>query len=149
EGQFAPSTNEQKYTFELQSRGGSAGAPTSQPADIATLGPTVTGQLDRQTGEVRAALRDFKFGTDIRSMITAQMRAWWDYHQLAGAVDIPIFSYTPPRDGRDAKFRVETAFKDVALTVQPAEWMSREEILAQLWAGGAFDVMRSAGLNGN
>src|SRR5207248_2857167 len=131
EGQFAPTSNEQRYTFELQSRGGGisglAPAPTPGPgSNSGAIGPTVTGSLDRKSGEVKAALRDFKFGTDIRSMLPKQVRAWWDDHQLAGGVDIPVFSYIPPSDQEpEPQFRVETDFKDVALTIQPAEWMSR------------------------
>jgi hypothetical protein len=170
EGQFAPSVSEQKYTFELQSRGGVvAGAPltdndgrplsvaaiaaraATQPATVivssAALGPSVTGSLDRKSGEVTAALHDFKFGKDIRSMLPAQVREWWDAHQLEGAVDIPIFAYVPPREGEEAKYRVETSFKGVALTVEPEEWMSREEIQTQVWAGQAFDTLRAVGLN--
>src|SRR5205814_842189 len=59
EGQFAPTSNEQRYTFELQSRGGGisglAPAPTPGPGtNSGAIGPTVTGSLDRKSGEVKA-----------------------------------------------------------------------------------------------
>jgi hypothetical protein len=141
EGQLAPSSDGQRYTFELQSRGGSAVSSTG------SIGPTVQGTLRRDTGEVTASLRDFRFGQDVRSMLPAQVRVWWDLHNLAGEVDVPMLAYTP-QDG-EAKFRVETVFRKVNLTVRPEEWMSRDEIIVQEWAADAFDAMRDAGLNTN
>ena len=38
----------------------------------ATLGPTVSGMLVRNTGLITAELRDFQFGQDIRSMLPAK-----------------------------------------------------------------------------
>ena len=155
EGQLAPSSDGQRYTFELQSRGGSAAS-----SQAGTIGPTVTGTLRRDTGEVLASLRDFKFGQDVRSMLPAEVRAWWDRHNLAGAVDVPVLSYTPARGGSEsidgsgdaaageAQFRVQTLFRNVNLTVSPEEWMSRDEITVHTWATEAFDVMRAVGMNG-
>jgi hypothetical protein len=144
EGQLAPSSDGQRYTFELQSRGGSAA-----PKLGSSIGPTVQGTLRRDTGEVTASLRDFKFGQDVRSMLPAQVRAWWDRHNLAGAVDVPVLAYTPSHDRDEAKFRVETLFRQVNLTVRPEEWMSRDEITVHAWAQDAFEAMREAGLNTN
>jgi hypothetical protein len=141
EGQLAPSSNGQVYTFELQSRGGNVAA------DKVAVGPTVTGSLDRDSGTVTAAMRDFKFGQDIRAMLPAQVRAWWDRHSLSGSVDIPILSYTPANGTDDAKYRVQTVFRDVDLTIRPEEWMSRDEIQTRDWTAAALDSLRAAGLN--
>lgn len=142
EGQLAPSSDAQKYSFEFQSRGGASGAD-----GVVTLGPTVTGTLVRDTGQVTARLQDFQFGRDIRSMLPAQVRSWWDRHGLAGGVDVPMLTYTPAKDDAEAKFRVETVLRGVNLTVRPEEWLGRDELAVQAWAGGAFDVMRAVGMN--
>jgi hypothetical protein len=74
EGQLAPSSDGQRYTFELQSRGGSGtGSAAATTQAINVIGPTVQGTLRRDTGEVTASLRDFKFGQDVRSMLPAQV----------------------------------------------------------------------------
>jgi hypothetical protein len=143
EGQLAPSSDGQRYTFELQSRGGSVATHAG------SIGPTVQGTLRRDTGEVTASLRDFKFGQDVRSMLPAQVRAWWDRHNLAGEVDVPMLAFTPSQDREEPKFRVETLFRKVNLTIRPEEWMSRDEITVQTWAQEAFEAMREAGLNTN
>ena len=66
EGQLSPSSDGQRYTFELQSRGGSVASHAG------SIGPTVQGTLRRDTGEVTASLRDFRFGQDVRSMLPAR-----------------------------------------------------------------------------
>ncbi|MEO6436283.1 MAG: hypothetical protein ABIP55_11070 [Tepidisphaeraceae bacterium] len=151
EGQFAPSSDGQRYTFELQSRGGASVTPSAIPGVLAQadslIGPTIQGVLVRNTGQITAQLKDFRFGKDIRSMLPAQVRAWWDRHNLAGAVDIPVFTFSPARDGQAQKYRVETDFRSVDLTIRPEEWMSRDEITAQQHAADAFEAMRNAGLN--
>src|SRR5438552_3083732 len=65
EGQFAPTSNEQRYTFELHSRGGDV---SQKPGDNSiTLGPTVTGSLDRKSRDVKPTPRDSRLGKHIRS----------------------------------------------------------------------------------
>jgi hypothetical protein len=148
EGQFAPSSDGHTYTFEMQSRGGATGtgaALTSAP--VGAVGPAVTGKLDRRSGAVTAALRYFQFGKDIRSMLPAEVRAWWDRHELAGTVDIPLLTYTPGRNGAQASFMIQTQFRGVNLTVRPEEWMSRDELQAHEWASQSFDVLRALGMN--
>jgi hypothetical protein len=141
EGQLAPSSDGERYSFELQSRGGDV------LSGAVTVGPTVSGALIRNTGQVTAQLRDFQFGRDIRSMLPAQVRSWWDRHALNGAIDKTVVSYLPPSRGEPAKFKVETDLDGVEMTVQPVEWMSREEIEAHEIARNAFDVLQDAGLD--
>lgn len=141
EGQLAPSSDGQRYSFELQSRGGDL------VNGSVTVGPTVSGVFVRNTGLVTAQLRDFQFGQDVRSMLPAEVRSWWDRHDLTGAVDVPILSYVPPRDGDPARFKVETDLHGVNLTVRPEEWMSRDELETHDMAAGAFEAMRMAGLD--
>jgi hypothetical protein len=85
--------------------------------------------------------------------VPAQVRAWWDRHNLAGAVDVPVLAYTPSHgegaEATESKFRVETLFRHVNLTIRPEEWMSRDEIIVQDWAQDAFEAMREVGLNTN
>src|SRR5687767_7632252 len=52
EGQLAPSSDGQRYTFELQSRGGGGGVGGAAPSQTGSIGPTVQGTLRRDTGEV-------------------------------------------------------------------------------------------------
>jgi hypothetical protein len=141
EGQLSPSSDGERYTFELQSRGG--GADTKFAS---AMGPTVTGMLVRNTGVITAKLNGFEFGPGIWSMLPAQVRQWWERHKLAGGVDVPVLTFTPGRGGAESKFKIQTELHGVNLTVLPDEWMSRDEILTQQFAADAFDTLRKAGL---
>jgi hypothetical protein len=116
EGRLWPGSETSRYNFELQSRGESEG-----------IGPVVSGSVVLNTGQVNLRLEKFRFGPDIRSLLPAQVRQWWEQHELEGRVDIPELSFIPPRNGKNATFRVETELDGVTLDVRPDEWNSREE----------------------
>ena len=117
DGQLAPSTNGERYNFELQSRGSSE------------MGPSVSGWVSLGRGQVSAKLLNFSFGHDVRSMLPADVRGWWERHNLSGRLDIPVLSYTPARENQSASFRVETVIVDgVSLSVHAEEWMSASEV---------------------
>lgn len=131
EGQLTPSADGQRYAFELQSRGQSEG-----------VGPVVSGSFSRATGQVYARLARFEFGRDIRTMLFAEARNWWEAHELSGRVNIPVLSYTPARDGKPAAFKVETELDGVTLTVRPEEWLSREELFQRASTRWLYEQMR-------
>ena len=117
EGRLTPSADGERYRFELQSRGQSEG-----------VGPVVSGSFSRTTGQVSARLARFEFGRDVRTMLPAEVRNWWEAHELSGRVNIPLLSYTPAREGKPVAFKVETELDGVRLAVRPEEWLSREEL---------------------
>jgi hypothetical protein len=116
DGQLVPSADGQGYSFELQSRGTEG------------IGPYVSGSVNSLTGGVDAHLRNFEFGQDwdfghdVQAMLPAAVRQWWQRHQLAGRLDIPVVHYQPGLDGAPSSFRVETDLNGVTLTVGPEEW---------------------------
>ena len=131
EGQLAPSANGERYTFELQSRG------------LSEMGPSVSGWVSLGLGQISAKLLNFSFGHDVRSMLPAEVRRWWERHELSGRIDIPVLSYTPARETQPASFRVETVIVDgVALTVHAEEWMASSEVRRLARAREAVDMMR-------
>src|SRR5688500_237477 len=131
EGRLTPSADAQRYRFELQSRGQSEG-----------VGPVVSGSFSRTTGHVSARLARFEFGRDIRTMLPAEVRNWWEAHELSGRVNIPALSYTPARDGKPAVFKVETDLDGVTLAVRPDEWLSREELFQRASSRWVYDQVR-------
>ncbi len=116
DGQVLPSADGQHFSFELQSRGSEG------------VGPYVTGTVDTATGGMDANLRNFQFGQDwdfghdLQKMLPAAVRDWWQRHELAGRLDIPVVRYVPARDGTPPRFRVETNLNGVTLAVGPEEW---------------------------
>jgi hypothetical protein len=116
DGQLVPSAGGDGYSFELQSRGSEG------------IGPYVSGSVNYLTGSVDAHLRNFEFGQDwdfghdVQAMLPAAVREWWQRHQLAGRLDIPVVHYQPGLDGAPPSFRVETDLNGVTLTVGPEEW---------------------------
>ncbi|MGH7215589.1 MAG: hypothetical protein ACREIT_12560, partial [Tepidisphaeraceae bacterium] len=111
-------------------------------------GPVISGQIMTETGQVSAMMRGFRFGRDIRTMLPAQVRQWWQDHQLAGQIDIPELTYTPGRDGRPASFRVKTALAGVQLTVRPEQWRGDREnrrIESFTWLVGLLQHCHGAG----
>ncbi len=119
EGHLNATTDGQRYEFNLQSRGESQG-----------VGPSVSGSISIASGQVVAQLRNFTFGRDIKTMLPALVRTWWEQHELSGAVDVPMLTYSPPTEDKPASFRMETELTAVTLAVHPNEWMSRDEIQA-------------------
>jgi hypothetical protein len=130
EGQFTPVGDADQYEFSLQSRGISE-----------KIGPYVKGTLFPRVGRVSAQLRDFELGRDIRLMLPAPVRRWWEQHELAGRVDITDMSYTFPRGQSDAKFTVRAVPQGVTLSVHPGEMMSSDESNRIAVARGALDAM--------
>lgn len=116
DGQVLPSADGQHFSFQLQSRGSEG------------IGPYVTGTVDTMTGEMDANLRNFEFGQDwdfghdVQKMLPAAVRDWWQRHELAGRLDIPVVRYVPGRDRTPPRFRVETDLNGVTLAVGPEEW---------------------------
>ncbi len=116
EGHLIASEDGRSYTFNLQSRGVTQG-----------MGPSVFGAIEVAGGQAKAQLRNFSFGRDIKTMLPALVRTWWEQHELSGRVDVPQLIYTPATGSRPASFKVETELDSVALAVHPNEWMSRGE----------------------
>ncbi len=117
EGRLSPG-EEDRYAFALQSRG-------------SDLGPSVSGSVSLGTGQVTAQLHNFVFGRDIRSMLPADVRDWWERHGLSGALEIPTLLYTPSRGSRPAGFKVVTALNGVTLSVPPEEWIGARDVRRQ------------------
>ncbi len=116
EGHLVASEDGRTYLFNLQSRGVTQG-----------MGPSVVGAIEVAGGNAKAQLRNFTFGRDIKTMLPALVRTWWEQHDLSGRVDVPTLIYTPATESHPATFKVETELDSVALAVHPNEWMSRDE----------------------
>jgi hypothetical protein len=136
EGSLSPTDVLNQYAFKLQSRGESEG-----------IGPSVEGTLTMGTGAVRAKLGNFEFSKDIRTMLPAEVRRWWEEHQLTGRVDIPVLTFDPGRNHEPARFKVETALRGVSLSISPREWMGRSERHRRQELADTATLMRRVGLN--
>jgi len=110
-GQFLPSVDRTKYSFELQSRGAIEG-----------VGPVVSGQVSLRTGQVDAKLSHLQFGQDVEAMLPRDVREFWQAHKVEGALDIQEFSYTPATRGHREKFRLRTELKAVNLVFHSEEF---------------------------
>lgn len=124
DGQLQPGEDGDRLRFDLQSRGVSEG-----------LGPYATGSVSLSSGHVVAKLMNFEFGRDVRSMLPAEVRQWWQRHELAGAVSMPEISFVPGKaataDGAPEQpkgFKLLTTLSAVTLAVSPEEWMGRAEV---------------------
>ena len=118
DGQLSPNltASDERYNFELQSRG------------VSEIGPSVKGWVSLGRGQVWAELMNFSFGPDVRSMLPDEVRRWWERHQLSGRIDIPVLSYMPAREGLPPAFRVETKIREgVSLSVRADEWLASNE----------------------
>jgi hypothetical protein len=116
EGQFSPAEGADRYNFSLQTRGMSE-----------KMGPYIEGSISLASGRITAQLRNFELGQDIRLMLPAPVRQWWEQHELAGKVDINELSYVLPHGQSEAKFTVRTALQGVTLLLRPGELMSTDE----------------------
>jgi hypothetical protein len=120
DGQVLPSADGEHCSFEMQSRGTQG------------IGPYVTGVVDTTHGGFDANLRNFEFGEDwdfghdVQKMLPAAVRDWWQRHQLAGRVDIPVVRYTPASNDSGPHFRVEMLLRPVTMAVGPEEWGGEE-----------------------
>lgn len=136
EGQLSPGLEAGWYTFMLQSRGASEG-----------IGPVVSGSVGLRTGQINARLKNFEFGRDIKTMLPAEVRDWWEQHELAGRIDIPELSYTPAGKNQKAAFKVETDLNGVTLAVDPRQWLSRPQNLGLQNSRASLSAMRLPGLS--
>lgn len=121
EGRLTPSEDDEQYLFELQSRGFASEA----------VGPVVSGVYSRMTGQVTARLDHFEFGRDIRSILPAEVRKWWEQHALSGRLNVPVLTYVPADPNNPAsktRFRVEMELDGVTLAAMPQEWLGPEEL---------------------
>jgi hypothetical protein len=116
EGQFTPVVGGDRYSFSLQSRGMSD-----------KLGPYVNGSIYPSQGRASAQLRNFSLDSDIRLMLPAPVRRWWEQHELSGQVEITDLTYALPRGDEEATFTVNTELQGVTLTVPPGELQGSDE----------------------
>lgn len=114
EGQLTPDAGS-VYRFRLQSRG------TTQD-----IGPVAEGSLALGGGVQTLRLRDVEFDQDLKTILPAVVRKFWEEHELAGRIDETRISFVRKPDGRPG-FRVETDLANVRLTVRPEEWLSRTD----------------------
>jgi hypothetical protein len=122
-----------RYRFFLQSRGMSE-----------KLGPYIEGEIHPAAGTVTGRLRNFELGQDIRLMLPAPVRQWWEQHELSGQVDITELSYALPPDGRsttESKFSITTQLQGVTLTVRPGELQGSDETTRVAEVRGVMDTM--------
>lgn len=117
DGQLTPVGDGQRYQFEMQSRGFTEG-----------LGPYAHGTVSVNTGELTAHLGNVQFSEDIRSMFPADLRDWWERHELSGRVESVDLSYSPPHDGARPTFSVQTVVRGITLAVHREEWSGSDEI---------------------
>lgn len=118
DGQLTPAGDGEHYQFQMQSRGISEG-----------LGPWANGTIATKTGDLSAHLRNVEFSDDFRSMFPADLRDWWERHELSGKVESVDLFYAPARNGGKARFSVRTTVRGITLAVHREEWSSHEEVL--------------------
>ncbi len=123
-----PEQDPDHYDFTIQTRGREE------------LGPSVEGTMRTDGGASVAQMRNFTFGQDIKTMLLEKPRAWCEWHQLEGRMDVPQMRYTPGRDGAKPTFSAEINLGDVELAVHPEEWMSREQNDRVQWFHGVLDT---------
>lgn len=115
EGQLTPDTTGGTYRFRLQSRGGTSG-----------VFPIAEGWLEPGGKQLGVVLRDVEFVDEIKTILPAVVRRFWEEHQLAGRIDETRVSYFRHESGK-AGFRVETDLDGVRLVVPPDKWMGPRE----------------------
>src|SRR2546430_934082 len=136
DGRLHPGPQEDQYSFELQSRGSSQ-----------SIGPRAEGSVAISSGDMHVTLYDLQFGRDLRVMLPPQVRNWWRAHGLIGNVKKTELWMNPAAP--DRSFKATISLDNVGMEVQPEELLSRDEIQCRAWTRQPFDVMRSAGLDGN
>ena len=129
DGQLAPAGDGESYQFEMQTRG-------------VTLGPYASGTVSVNTGQVIAHLRDVEFGEDLRSMFPADLRDWWERHELAGRIDAVDMNYWPAQGKAPARFSIQTSIRDVNLAVRREEWSGQQDVGRWQRTAGAFALLR-------
>lgn len=126
-----------QYNFELQSRGETEG-----------VGAVASGSVSLSTGQVNMRMSGFRFGSDIRSLLVAEVRQFWQQHQLQGHLEVPEFTFTPPRNGHKASFRIRTDLDDVTLVIHAQEFNSQAENQRLEKIRRSLELMGQAGLDG-
>lgn len=121
DGQLMPAGYDlNRYGFDLESR------LPGQP-----VGPRLQGVLDLDLGGVRASLEDLEFSDGLLAIMPAQVRAWWQAHQIAGRVRVPEFSFSPGGKDAPADFRIAVEVDRVRMSVLPEELMGEKEYARQ------------------
>ena len=116
DGQLSPVGEGNRYHFEMQAHSAQG------------IGPYASGSIALNTQEVHAQLKNLDFMRDLRPMFPAEPRAFCELVGLAGLIDVPEMSYTPPRNGQKASFHVDVQLRGVTLHVPPEYWLSKEDI---------------------
>jgi hypothetical protein len=134
DGNLSPGSQQGFYSLKLQSRGGSE-----------EMGPRADAEFNPFSGESHVILYDLKFGPDLRVMLPAQVQDWWGRHQLAGDVkktELWVNTTTATKE-----FKANITLDNVAMTVQPDEILSADEMQSRQWAQQAFEAMRNVGMD--
>lgn len=113
EGQLTPDL-ENVYRFRIQSRGGTSG-----------VFPIAEGWLQPGGKQLGVVLRDVEFVDEIKTILPAVVRRFWEEHALAGRIGETRISYFTK--GARAGFRVETDLDGVRLTIPPERYLGPEE----------------------
>ncbi|MBC7785045.1 MAG: AsmA-like C-terminal domain-containing protein [Burkholderiales bacterium] len=114
EGQLTPDP-QNLYRFRLQSRGGTSG-----------VFPIAEGWLTPGGDQLGVVLRDVEFVDEIKTILPAVVRKFWEDHSLAGRIGETRISYFRKDDGK-AGFKVETDLDGVRLVIPPSKWMDDQE----------------------
>ncbi len=133
EGQLVPDEND-NYRFRLQSRGGTSG-----------VFPIAEGWLAPGGRQLGVVLRDVEFVDEIKTILPAVVRQFWDEHQLAGRIGETRVSYFKKENGK-AGFKVETDLDGVRMSVPAGKWLGdRERERIDRWRN-TYTRMASAAL---
>lgn len=136
EGQIAPG-DQNLYRFRMQSRGG----------DSATF-PIAEGWLKPDGSQVGLVVRDVAFVDEIKTILPAVVRRFWEEHHLAGRMSQTRVNYFRKPDGK-AGFKVETVLDNVKMTLPPTAWMGvQESDRIRRWQS-ACRIMSSPALGGS
>lgn len=136
EGQFTPDASG-LYRFRVQSRGGAERAF-----------PSAEGWLKSDGSAVGLTVSDVDFVDEIKSILPAEVRRFWDAHQLSGRLDQLTLDLFRKPNGQ-AGYRVQTDLSDVSLSIPPTTWMGpQDRKQVQQWQD-AFGRLASPALGGS
>ncbi|HEX8343035.1 MAG TPA: hypothetical protein VF624_19185, partial [Tepidisphaeraceae bacterium] len=137
EGQLTPD-RQNLYRFRLQSRGGKSSG----------MFPIAEGWLSSNGDSLGVTLRDVEFVDELKTILPAVVRRFWEDHRLAGRIGETRVSYFKKSDGRPG-FKVETDLDGVRLVVPPEQWLGpQEQHRAHAWQS-AFATLSSPALGGS
>ena len=114
EGQFTPDASG-LYRFRVQSRSGAERAF-----------PSAEGWLKADGSAVGLTVSDVDFVDEIKSILPAQVRRFWESHRLSGRLDQVALDLFRKPNGQ-AGFRVQTDLSDVSLSIPPTTWMGPQD----------------------